>query len=99
MNKRVFYVYIYVAKESGEPFYVGKGKGDRQHAHIRRARKGEESYLCEHIRKLNYHDGIKIVKGSINLSEWDALSLECKLIERIGRLDLGTGPLLNRTPG
>jgi hypothetical protein len=99
MEKKVFYVYHYIDKATKQPFYVGKGKGDRKWSHLREARKGRQGALYDAIRKLNYEDGVNILEVYRNVTEWEALSHECQEIESIGRLIIGTGPLLNRTSG
>jgi len=97
---RIFYVYKYVNKYTGEPLYVGKGKGDRKYMHMRQAKKGIlESPLCKVINELGFEKGIEIIEAKNNISESNALRTECRLIEEIGRKDIGTGPLLNRTSG
>lgn len=99
MTLKVFYVYQYVDKNTGIPIYVGKGKSDRKQAHMRNARKGLDSAFYQAIRDLGYEEGIEIRIVQENMSEARALRLETKLIDEIGRVDLGTGPLLNRTSG
>jgi len=99
-QKKVFYVYQYEDKFTRLPFYVGKGKSDRKSAHLRNARKGDsDTRLQTKIRELGFEKGVEIVVVKGNLTEWGALRYECQLIEEIGRVDLGTGPLLNRTSG
>lgn len=99
VEKKHFYIYQYICKDTKTPFYVGKGTSDRKYAHIREARKGGDRALCDKIRKLGFEKGVEIITIVDNLSEWEAFQKECRLIEEIGRLDLGTGPLLNRSFG
>ncbi len=99
IEKKIFYVYQYMDKNKKKPFYVGKGTGDRKHAHMREARKGVNRILCDKIRKLEFEKGVKIVVIEDNITEWEAFQKESRLIENIGRLDLGTGPLLNQSFG
>ncbi len=102
-----YYVYIYLdPRKSGEykygkyefeykPFYIGKGKNKR--------------YLTEYGRnplfknKINKIKKLKqkpiIFKLYENLDEKTSFEIEEKLIKEIGRIDLGTGPLVNMTDG
>lgn len=88
-----------------QPFYVGKGKARRMHAHWRdkanRSRPSTYSgrfyrYLCKMERA-----GIKplIVRIVENLTEQEAHAEEVRSIQDIGRKNLGQGPLLNMTDG
>lgn len=102
-----FYTYIYLdPRKAGQycyedlcllykPIYVGKGKGRR--------------YLVEHGRTPIFKNKInKIQKSGLNpiilklyenLNEQQSFELEKKLIDEIGRIDLGTGPLVNMMDG
>jgi hypothetical protein len=95
-----FYVYEYVDRRTGTPFYVGKGKNYRLSSHMNEAKKSSEvNPKLEMIRSLNYEEGVIINIVDDNLLESYSLALEAKLIRKIGRKDLGQGPLLNRTNG
>lgn len=87
-----------------EPFYVGKGKSDRVHAHARDARKGPEhvddlkSRKIRNILKITGKAPIHhIVKDG--LLEQDAFDLERRVVQTIGRIQLQTGPLTNKSDG
>lgn len=99
IEKKIFYVYQYMDKNKKEPFYVGKGTGYRKSDHIREARKVVKRILCDKIRILGFEKGVDICVVDENLTEWEAFQKESRLIEKIGRLDLGTGPLLNQSFG
>lgn len=47
-----FYVYLLVDPRTGEPFYVGKGKGNRCHEHRRGAVEGRRGGRYTKIREL-----------------------------------------------
>lgn len=90
-----------------EPFYLGKGTKGRYADHISpshldptRLRKGENPHkrnkICR-ILKQGFEIGTRILR--IFDIEEDAFELEVKLISKIGRCDLKTGPLVNKTSG
>lgn len=108
-----FYVYIYLdPRKPGtytygellfdyEPFYVGKGTGDRKHEHIRSIKSSKHSYKNNKIKKIIEETQSKpiIITYFKNLFETDAYEFEKKLITIIGRNDLKQGPLTNLTDG
>ncbi|GAA3347837.1 hypothetical protein GCM10017717_23060 [Deinococcus persicinus] len=69
-----FYVYEWFIKETGEIFYVGKGRGNRFKEFHQRA------YEAEKIRKKFETDNRFVAKG---LTEDEAIELESKEITRI----------------
>jgi tetratricopeptide (TPR) repeat protein len=69
-----FYVYEWFIKDTGEIFYVGKGRGDRYKEHHERA------YEAENVRKM-YNTDVRFV--ATDLSEHEALDLESKEMTRI----------------
>lgn len=105
-----FYTYIYYdpTKSSDltdnglEPFYVGKGQGERLVDHIKETNLNKDR---------NTHKGNKIKKLITNGTppvieiyeyfdnEEDAFTSEITLIRRFGRADKKLGPLTNRTDG
>ncbi len=112
--KNNYYVYVFLDPNKGnknyenyhfegEPFYVGKGKGQRIDHHEEMCFKKTTMYngffykkLRKMIRK-NYNY-TKLIYRS-NLSEIDAYSLEIELIKIIGRRSLKEGPLTNIREG
>jgi hypothetical protein len=95
-----YYVYCYYdPRNLNVPFYIGKGTGERYRQISCRK---YNSYLYYKITKL-LKDGYIlddiVVKIEDNLAEEQALNLEIELISVIGRIDISTGPLLNRTAG
>lgn len=125
-KKNRFYVYIYLdPRKSGryvygdylfdyEPFYVGKGFGERSEDHINEAKNILSKGLI--INKKNFpninlckvNKILKIIKDEktpiikilkINISEEESHNLEIKFIQLIGRIDLKKGPLTNLTDG
>lgn len=69
-----FYVYEWFIKESGEIFYVGKGRGDRYKKYH------EHAYEAEKIRELFDTDVRFVAK---NLTEEQALEIETKELTRV----------------
>ena len=108
-----FYVYIYLdPRKPGkyvynsctfayEPFYIGKGIGNRVNSHLHKNHLKIKSFKNNKIKKIlsegyNIKEYILIITCE---SEQDAFDLEIKLISDIGRHDLKKGPLTNLTDG
>jgi hypothetical protein len=88
-----------------EPIYIGKGKNNRSHDHIRHCQNKNNK---SGYRRLFYQKLRKIIKlGTFpeitifkeNLSEKEAFDLETNLISKIGRRITKEGPLCNNTKG
>jgi hypothetical protein len=108
-NQNQFYVYIYFFPEekecvyedfifNSEPFYIGKGKGDRLFHHLQ-PHHLEKSHKKSQIIKDILLRGLKplVIKYKEGLTSKDAYKLESKLIESIGTIYGGNGPLANKT--
>ncbi|PWC92653.1 GIY-YIG nuclease family protein [Azospirillum sp. TSO5] len=95
-----YYVYL-LGTPDGQPFYVGKGCGDRVFQHEAEARGTlRRSHKLNLIRKILRTGGeLRYALAAFFDDESDAHRLERGLIRRIGRHDLGTGPLTNQTDG
>lgn len=105
-----FYVYVYLNPlKSGnyiydyltfdfEPFYVGKGKGNRFKDHLSYQEGSKEKIELIH-QLLDLNNYPIIIKIKERLLEDEAFEEEKKLIKLIGRKILNEGPLLNIQPG
>lgn len=86
-----------------EPFYVGKGHGERCHAHTydyvlaKNTNTPKNAKIRKIIRVVGDNPIIQIKKQQ--LTEKQAFSTEIQLISKIGRYNLGEGPLTNLTDG
>ena len=97
-----YYVYIYLNPlKNNEPFYIGKGKGNRYKKHLCKNEHFYNNYKINTINKIiektNNYPPIEIYKD--NLSEEDAFYLEEELIAFYGRKNNNTGILTNMTDG
>lgn len=90
MEEKIFYVYLHIKKDTGEPFYVGKGKNNRAFSKQNRNK---------HWNNIVNKYGFDIILLEENLTDKDALTKEVYWIKRIGRKDLKQGPLVNFTDG
>lgn len=83
----IFYTYAHRRGDTGEVFYVGKGKGKR--AWSERSRNA-------HWRNIVAKCGFTVQLISTELNEFDALSHECELVDIF---KLANFPLCNQTAG
>ena len=93
---RKHYVYV-LFRETGEPFYVGMGQGDRIDHHLHRRAKGQsyrENIARAVIAKLGDLPRVKVAEG---LTVPEAQAMERALILALGRHP--HGPLANMTDG
>lgn len=98
-NRGKFYVYV-LSRPCGMPFYVGCGSGRRIVSHEAEAASSRRSLKLNIIRKLK-RSGAEV---NYRIDQWyetwhEAASHEVELIAKIGRRDLGLGPLANATAG
>lgn len=108
-----YYVYIYLdprkpgnyiyddIKLDYEPFYVGKGCKDRINVHKYKTKEKRRQHMLNKINKIlleTNKEPIKI-KYKDNLSNEDSYKLEEIIVDKIGRINNNTGPLINKTKG
>lgn len=97
-----FFVYIYVDHDTGEPVYVGKGKGYRDVRHISIAKKGEVKGRLYNWMRRYYSVNNKWpipFKIAVGMDEQTAYDLEKGLIALHGRKSLNNGSLYNLADG
>lgn len=112
MEDKKYYVYVYLdPRKKGEfsygdykfefePFYIGKGKDYRHKRHLNESYLSDKSHKSNLINKLiknGQYPNIIIIEEKLTQNE--AFDLEKKLILLIGRYDLKTGSLTNKTDG
>ena len=97
MSYPIYYVYVYCDPATGEPFYVGKGTGNRYTKHLTETKESTENYLkwCkfESLRNRGVDPIVEFVFRSDD--EGAAYAEEARLIQHYGRRAFGEGPLTN----
>lgn len=83
-------VYLHRKKTDDSVFYVGMGSIKRAYVNANRG-----NWWNGVVNKYGYY--VQIYKE--NLSKEEAFELEIELIEKYGRIDIGTGCLINQTSG
>jgi len=84
-----------------QPFYIGKGKGNRAWSHIREHLSAGCNPIKESRIKKIKSKGIEIKVGAWRYfdNEKNALQFESNLISKLGRINNGSGILTNLTLG
>ncbi len=84
-----------------EPFYVGKGTGDRIYRHKYKSKEKRRQHMLSKINKIMIESNKEPIKIKIkdNLTNDEAYILEEIVVDKIGRLNDNKGPLINKTKG
>src|SRR6516165_6723444 len=82
-----YYVYLYVDPRTGEPFYVGKGQGERALAHLRDTGESSKVARVKDIQAAGLKPQIDILVHGLP-SEEAALRIEAAVIDAIGPVRL-----------
>ena len=80
------YVYVYIDPRDGEPFYIGKGKGDRLFSHLDDRSDNEKVSRIADIRDSGLEPRIDILR--YGLSDSEAALVEAAAIDLIGKAEL-----------
>lgn len=92
-----FYIYIYRdPSRNNEPIYVGKGKGQRAYAHLKRTDKHQFVHRLQKMKRNGVEPHIEIINA---IDEDHAYFMEECVVDVVGRKDLGKGTLLNLSDG
>lgn len=103
-NHNDFYVYALIHPTTNLPFYIGKGRNNRDKSHISETKNNKIPHGNRHLFytiKNIINNGLEVVIKHLdsNLSEHNAFLKENEYIKKYGRRDLGTGILTNLTDG
>lgn len=85
-----FYVYRHIRLDTGLPFYIGKGSGNRANNMAKRSK---------HHQNIVKKHGVRVEIILKYLTEEEAFCKEKYFIKLYGRKDLGVGYLVNMTDG
>lgn len=81
-EKLKYYVYLYIDPRNNQPFYVGKGMGNRALAHLGDKSETDKAARIKELGKLGLEPAIEILK--YGLSDREALLIESAAIELLG---------------
>jgi uncharacterized protein len=80
------YVYVYIDPRNGEPFYIGKGKGNRLFSHLNDRSDSEKVARIAEIRKIGKEPQIDIIRYGLTNAE--AALVEAAAIDLLGKAKL-----------
>lgn len=84
IDKLKYYVYLYSDPETGEIFYIGKGKGNRVYSHLTDLSDSEKTRRIKLIRDRGQYPKIEILIHGIE-DEDSALKIEAAVIDLLGK--------------
>lgn len=88
-----YYVYSIIDPVKSQPFYIGKGKGDRAFSHLKKKTSAKRVYdKIQSLRNKGIEPIVKILHEG--LDETTAYDLETILISRYGRKDIDENGIL-----
>lgn len=82
-----------------EPYYIGKGSGDRLFSHLYEKGITRKNTLIKHLQNNGYDIKSFIIKICEYIDEVESFDNEINLIKHFGRKDINSGILLNGTDG
>lgn len=77
------YIYVYVDPRSGEPFYVGKGVGERVLAHFGDVRDSRKTRLISELQSAGISPQLEILSHGLK-DEESAFRIEAAVIDALG---------------
>ena len=81
VEKLKFYVYLYIDPRNNQPFYIGKGNGNRVFAHLKATGDSEKVRILGDLSQANLKPMIELLK--YGLTEKQALLVEATAIDLI----------------
>jgi len=78
-----YYVYLYVDPRSGQPFYVGKGQGQRVLSHLSASGESRKARVIQELNAMGQKPRLDILAHRLD-SEETALRIEAAVIDLLG---------------